>query len=500
MISLAQLLEKAGLQPVAAPAASPLILDVADNSRQVTKGTLFVAIRGGQADGHRYLSQAEEFGAVAAVVEADYVEQLPETKLPLVRIHNSRRALGLLAHAFFDFPARSMTVCGVTGTNGKSTVTHLLEGVFKAAGYQPGIIGTIAVRYGENTWPATHTTPGAVAVARQLREMRDHGVDALAMEVSSHGIDQERIAGIDFNCGVLTNITQDHLDYHGDMAAYAAVKRRFLTDYVKGLSVISLDDPLSAEQLPALNTRAFTYGAAPTAQVRLLESSSTLAGTQLAFAYGGGSSQVHSPLKGDFNIANLLAAAAAGLAMGFPMEQIQAGLESVRAVAGRFETVDEGQDFYVVVDFAHTPDALERVLGHAKHLTKGRLAAVFGAGGDRDATKRKPMGQAAGRWCDWIIVTNDNQRTEDPRQIADAVLEGVMETVAPSAKVELILDRRQAIHTAVAEARPGDLIIIAGKGHEGYEMVGDQLLPFDDRDIAREALRKVATQGSTSGS
>ena len=486
--SLLDLLNSAGIKPLKPLPESPEIESLTDHSFKAGPGSLFVAIHGTTVDSHRFLAQAAEQGAAAAIIEDDYEGPLPD--IPVVRVNDTRRALGLLAHAFQGHPAKQMLTCAVTGTNGKSTVAHLMEGIFNAADRNPGLISTIRIRFGETTYPATHTTPGPLDIAGHLAEMRDAGVDALSMEVSSHGLHQHRVAGLSFDCGVLTNITSEHLDYHGNLDQYAAVKKCLFDDYTRGNRVLNLDDAYGRRWADEYKDRLVTYGRSEDARIRLIEAESTLSGTNLKVALPDGTLEIRSPMKGMFNVENLLAATAAGHALGFPAEQIRNGLESVEPVDGRFELVDEGQDFGVIVDFAHTADALERVFSHARQLTQGRLIAVFGAGGDRDAGKRGPMGEAAGRWCDWIMVTNDNPRTEDPKKIADAVVGGVMKTVSKSARVEMILDRRQAIQAAVEEARSGDLILIAGKGHEAYEMIGNRLILFDDRNISRLAIRE----------
>ncbi|MBN1517527.1 UDP-N-acetylmuramoyl-L-alanyl-D-glutamate--2,6-diaminopimelate ligase [Candidatus Sumerlaeota bacterium] len=485
MASLLQLLKKAGLSDAVAPADDADITYLAVDSRKAGPGALFIALRGTAVDSHQFIGQVVEAGAAAVVAEADYDGACAA---PLVRVKNTRLALAQLAHAFHGFPARDMRTCGVTGTNGKTTVAFLMEGIFKAAGLKPGLLGTVFTRYPGTSYLADQTTPGPLELAEILHEMRDAGVDALSMEASSHGIEQNRVAGIAFECGILTNITGDHLDYHGTFEEYAAVKKRFFTDSVTGVRVLNLDDPCGAQWRREFGDAAFGYGRGEDADARLMYAESDMNGTRLMIEAQNRRLELRSPMRGTFNIENLLAAACAGMAIGFSDSDIVRGLESVQGVPGRFEVVDAGQPFDVVVDFAHTGDALRRTLSHAKELARGRLVVVFGCGGNRDPRRRSSMGQAAGELCDWIIVTNDNPRMEDPQQIAEQILKGVMSTAPKSATVDMILDRRQAIIAAIEEAQPDDMIIIAGKGHEHYEITGNQLLPFDDREVVREAI------------
>ncbi|MFC1601769.1 Mur ligase family protein, partial [Candidatus Sumerlaeota bacterium] len=342
MIALEELLRSADIRPCTPVRDNPEITSLTDNSRKVGPGTLFVAIRGTAVDAHQFLGQAAEQGAVALVIEHDFDGQLPE--LPVVCVENTRQALGRLAHAFHGHPTREMTCCAVTGSNGKSTVAQLLEAVLKAAGREPALVGTIFVRFGDTVYPATQTTPGPLTLAAHAAEMRAAGIDALALEVSSHGLDQDRVAGIEFDCAILTNVTPEHLDYHGTMADYAAAKKRLFDQYVAadGWRVINLDDPTGREWVgdrrnngraaPELVGKTLTYGRADDADVRLLSASATLAGIELVIAARDQQLELHSPLKGAFNISNLLAAAAGGLALGFTPGQIRHGLESVAAV------------------------------------------------------------------------------------------------------------------------------------------------------------------------
>jgi UDP-N-acetylmuramoyl-L-alanyl-D-glutamate--2,6-diaminopimelate ligase len=334
-----------------------------------------------------------------------------------------------------------------------------------------------------------------MALAGILQEMRDNQVDSLAMEVSSHGVEQDRVHGVAFDCGILTNITGDHLDYHGTFAEYAAVKKRFFTDFVTGKRVFNLDDDNGARWRDEFGADALGFGRAEGADVRLVRATSDMKGVNLWIDLQGRELEIHSPMRGSFNVENLLAAVCAGVAMGFDEDVIVRGLESVEGVPGRFEVVDAGQPFDIVVDFAHTADALRRTLTHARQLARGRLVVVFGCGGDRDPGRRSSMGEVAGELCDWIIVTNDNPRSEEPHQIAMQILEGVIRTVDRTATMNIILDRNEAIRTAIMKSNPDDMIVIAGKGHEHYEMIGKELLPFDDRKVVREAVSMLNKGG-----
>jgi len=487
-MKLSQLLLAAGIH---APAGEdPLIHGVTDDSRRVQPGWLFLAVQGTQVDGRRFVPQALEAGAAAVVA----MTPAPgEAKAPWIVVPDTQRALGQLAHAFAGRPSDSMIVVGVTGTNGKTTAAWLIESMFRAAGRSTALLGTLHYRIGGETYPAPTTTASACRNAEMFALMRDQGVQAVAMEVSSHAIDQRRIEGIRFRAGVLTNITQDHLDYHKTMEEYTSVKQRFFTETIAStpdaVAVFNLDDEAGRRFSRAYGGEQVGFSQTEDCRVRCLGAQVDLQGVRMRVSLDGQPLDLRSRLLGRFNVENILAAVAGGLASGLDCQSIAAGVEAAGGVPGRFQRIDEGQPFLVAVDYAHTPDALERALANARELTAGRLILVFGCGGDRDATKRPKMGFAAGRAADYSILTNDNPRTEDPQAIARMAEEGLRRSAPSPHAYEVTLDRRLAIQRALEMAEPGDFVLIAGKGHEDYQLIGSQRIHFDDRETARELLR-----------
>jgi UDP-N-acetylmuramoyl-L-alanyl-D-glutamate--2,6-diaminopimelate ligase len=438
------------------------------DSRVDQPDALFVALRGEKSDGHDHAANAALRGASALVVEREL-----DIAMPQIVVDDTRAAISHLAAAFYDHPSRTMAVAGVTGTNGKTTTTHLLRGIFAAAGIPCAVIGTLGGSFGERRWPLENTTPLALDLHRILAEMRDAGAQAVAMEVSSHALALGRVDDVAFDAAALTNITRDHFDFHGTLARYVAAKRR-LFDLARS-SVLNVDDP-EGRRIADDHPGATTYAIDGDADLRA--TGITLAGDGSSFEAGG--LRVHVALPGRFNIANALAAIGLARAMAIPDEAIVAGLAAVRAVPGRMERIAAfGID--AIVDYAHTPDALANVLHAARETTRGHLIVVFGCGGDRDAGKRAEMGRIAAAAADRVIVTSDNPRGEDPLAIARAVAEGI--------DADVILDRRTAIRRAIGEAHAGDTVIVAGKGHETYQIVGSERLPFDDRDEVRNAFR-----------
>ncbi len=458
--------------------ASVAVSDLVVRSSDVSPGALFACVPGGRADGHDFAADAVDRGAAALLVE----RWLP-LGVPQVRVERVRVALGPIAAVLFGRPADRMTMVGVTGTNGKTTTTYLLESIFHAAGLRPGVIGTTGVRIAGAVTPFPRTTPEAPDLQRLLARMADDGVDAVAMEVSSHGLDQHRVDGIRYACGVFTNLSQDHLDYHPTMQAYLAAKARLFTPQLSRIGVINIDAPegrgIAAPGLPTI-----TYGVDADADVRATDVETTADG--IAFRVDGVA--VRSRLRGRFNVENCLAAFAAARAIGLDDAVAAAGIEALPGVPGRLETVEEGQDFLVVVDYAHTPDGIRNVLRAARPLAAGRVIVVFGAGGDRDRAKRPLMGEAATSMADLAIVTSDNPRSEDPNAIIAAIEPGAR---AGGGAFEIEPDRRAAIERAIAIANAGDVVVIAGKGHETGQEFADRTLPFDDREVAADALRWV---------
>jgi UDP-N-acetylmuramoyl-L-alanyl-D-glutamate--2,6-diaminopimelate ligase len=458
--------------------ASVAVSDLVVRSGDVSPGALFACVPGVRADGHAFAADAVDRGAVGLLVERWLALEVPQ-----VRVDRVRAALGPIAAELFGRPADRMTMVGVTGTNGKTTTTYLLEAIFRAAGLRPGVIGTTGVRIAGTVTPFPRTTPEAPDLQRLLARMADDDVRAVAMEVSSHGLDQHRVDGIRYACAIFTNLSQDHLDYHPSMEAYLAAKARLFTPELTLVGVINADSPegrgIAAPGLPTI-----TYGIDTAADVRATEVETTAEG--IAFRVGG--LAVRSRLRGRFNVENCLAALAAARAIGLDEAVAAAGIESLRGVPGRLETVEAGQDFLVVVDYAHTPDGIRNVLRAARPLATGRVIVVFGAGGDRDRAKRPLMGEAATSMADLAIVTSDNPRSEDPHAIIAQIEPGAR---AGGGAFEIEPDRRSAIERAISLANAGDVVVIAGKGHETGQEFADRTVAFDDRDVAAEVLRSA---------
>jgi UDP-N-acetylmuramoyl-L-alanyl-D-glutamate--2,6-diaminopimelate ligase len=443
------------------------VTDIAVDSRTVTPGSLFVAVQGERVDGHRFLASAVERGAGAAVVEREM-----EADIPQIVVADTRAAISRLADAFYDHPSHELLVFGITGTNGKTTTTYLLRSIAEAAGLPCGVIGTLGGQFNSRTWALENTTPPALELHRLLAEMRTAGARAVAMEVSSHALALGRVDDVRFRAAALTNVTRDHLDFHGTEARYIAAKRRLFD--LAPHAVLNVDDQVGrvfAGELPS----AMTYAIERVAELRA--TNIVLQGDGTRFEAGG--LHVEIGLPGRFNVANALAAIGLARAARLGDDAIVRGLAAARAVPGRMERIGAfGID--AIVDYAHTPDALANVLRAARETTRGRLVVVFGCGGDRDAGKRAEMGRIAADAADAVIVTSDNPRSEDPAAIAAAIVEGIV--------ADVILDRRAAIRSAINDARAGDTVVVAGKGHETYQIVGGARLPFDDRDEVRSAF------------
>lgn len=461
-----------------------------DDSRQVTAGSCFVAVRGLGADGHRFIPQAVERGARAVVAEPP--DPLPGNTVGRILVPDTRRTLPKLADAYYGHPSRALIVVGITGTNGKTTTSYLCEALLRARGLATGVIGTIQYVVGGKARDAGQTTPEAIELQGLLAEMVAAGVGGVAMEVSSHALDLHRVDGVSFDVAVFTNLTQDHLDFHKTMQGYANAKRRLFVELLAAggkpgaTAVLNADDPVGAEWADALPGRVITFGLGGGHAIHPLRHESGIGGIRLVATSPSGPVHLVSPLIGEHNVMNLLGAVGVGVALGLAPAAIEAALGSVTHVPGRFEQVEAGQDFLVVVDYAHTPDALERVLETARRLTSGRLGVVFGAGGDRDRGKRPVMGRIAATLADRVWLTSDNPRSEDPAAIIEEIAAGVVP--APPGGYARDPDRREAIRQALDWGRPGDTVVIAGKGHETYQIIAGQVLPFDDRLVAREFL------------
>jgi UDP-N-acetylmuramoyl-L-alanyl-D-glutamate--2,6-diaminopimelate ligase len=459
--------------------------EITADSRRVVPGGLFAAVPGFKQDGRLFIDDAVRRGA-AAVLTATETVGIP---VPVLVCADVRRTLALLAGRFFGDPSGSLLVAGVTGTNGKTTVAFLLESILQEAGFETGLLGTISYRWKSHEEPAGRTTPESVDIQRMMREMADSGACAVSMEVSSHALALDRVAGIRFKAAVFTNLTRDHLDFHGTLEAYGKAKSLlFGMLEPDGIAVINADDPAAEVMLAASTGRKTTYGMkAGNPDYRILDAGMEGRLTRFSLSRGGRILPFATPLWGRFNVANAAAAAVAGLELGFDGESVRRGILGMERVPGRMEGFFSKSGIRVLVDYAHTPDALANVIDAARGFTKGRLMTVFGCGGDRDRGKRPEMGRIASLGSDHAFVTSDNPRGENPRRIIDDVLAGVPE----GRTVDVLPDRGEAIRAALREARPGDTVLLAGKGHEDYQEEDGVRKPFNDRAIAESVLREL---------
>jgi UDP-N-acetylmuramoyl-L-alanyl-D-glutamate--2,6-diaminopimelate ligase len=464
------------------------VAGITSDSREVKPGWAFIAIPGSQVDGHGFVAQALVRGATVLVT--DRVLDLTATPAACLLVLDTRQALAHLAAAFSGQPSRQLRLIGVTGTNGKTTSTYLLEAVFQAHGFTPGVLGTITYRYAGREEPADQTTPAADQIQRMLREMVDAGVSYCAMEVSSHALAQHRVWGCQFAAALFTNLTQDHLDYHADMSAYYAAKARLFTLYQPGVAVLNYDDPAGQKLLHEVRAPVITYGFSPASDVGVEHLEMDAHGIGLTARLGRQPVQVHSHLSGRHNVYNILGVLATAKGLGLDPESTIRGIERLRTVPGRFERVDAGQPFSVLVDYAHTDDALRNVLQAARDVATGRVIVVFGAGGDRDRGKRARMGRVTAQYADIAVITSDNPRTEAPMAIIRAIEVGFRES-GQASQYCIIEDRAHAIYEAIRVARAGDVVIITGKGHETYQIIGRERRSFDDRQVAAQALQEL---------
>ncbi len=469
------------------------VTGVAHDSRKVAPGNLFVAVPGVRQDGRQYVGEALQRGAAAVVLEG--ADVLAGSATGRIVVPSSREALARLADAYFGSPSRALTVVGITGTNGKTTTSLLVDALLRRAGRTTGVIGTIQYRVGLETRPAGQTTPEAVELQSLLAEMVERGVTAVVMEVSSHALALHRVDGVEFDVAVFTNLTQDHLDFHLTFDSYRAAKARLFSLLAAGgkrrrTAVINADDPTGRCMVAGLGLATLTFGLGGGAHVTPRRFVSGIDGIRMVVETPRGVVEIGSPLVGEHNVMNLLSAVAVGLAFDIDLEAVAGALASVSSVPGRFERVEAGQPFLVVVDYAHTPDALERVLTTARRLVPpgARLTVVFGCGGDRDRGKRPLMGGIAARLADRVWVTSDNPRSEVPEAIIAEIVAGIPPVGAGLDRHVTIPDRKAAIRSALEWARAGDVVVIAGKGHETYQIIGSEAFPFDDREVARAVL------------
>ena len=444
-----------------------------------------MALRGRADDGHEYIGRAIAAGATAIVSE---VTSRPPDGAAFATVDDTHSAAGRLAQAIRDWPARKLTNVAVTGTNGKTTVAHVLHSILETAGYQTGLLGTISYQTGPRSIPAVTTTPDPVSLAEMIDEMLSSAKTHLVMEVSSHALDQRRTAGVDFGVGIYTNLSGDHLDYHGDMERYMGAKLRlFEALSPSAWAVLNRDDPRADDFAARTNARVIWYGLSRAADVRACIERIDSAGTRFRLFAEGEELAVETGLIGRHNVQNCLAAAAAAIALGVELPAIVDALVRRSGVRGRLRRVGIDAPYCVFVDYAHTDDALFNVLGSLRPVVKGRIILVFGAGGDRDKTKRPRMGQVAERLADRIVITSDNPRSEDPRKIIEDIAGGLSELGL--AKTEIEPDRRLGIELAITHAKPDDVVLIAGKGHETYQLIGSKRFDFDDVEVAEAIMR-----------
>jgi UDP-N-acetylmuramoyl-L-alanyl-D-glutamate--2,6-diaminopimelate ligase len=483
---------------------------IAYHSQQVGKNFLFAAIRGMEADGHRFIDEAIRRGAEAVLLE----EGSEVSGKTSIFVPNSRQALAKAASTFYGDPSARLHLVGITGTNGKTTTTFLLESILKKAGFSAGVIGTVNYRYGQKVVPALNTTPESLDLQRILREMSEEGISHVVMEVSSHGLDLDRVFGCQFDGAVFTNFTSDHLDYHQTLERYFESKRKLFSEFLMKsrktgrFAVTNADDPKGEEIVRGVGLPVLRYGLEGPRDFSATEIHLTFEGISCRIKTPNGEFPLRSTLTGRFNLYNILAAVTTGFGMGLPIDVLKEGVEAVEGVSGRFEKVPNRKGIHVIVDYAHTHDALERVLLGLKDTqacsspNRGKIITVFGCGGDRDRTKRPLMGEVAARYSDLVVLTSDNPRTEDPLSIIEEVEKGFqilsLEAWHRNGKEGWrtrkgylkIPDRREAIRIAIQWAQPEDRVLIAGKGHEDYQIIGKKKIPFDDRVEARKALEE----------
>ena len=449
------------------------------NSRKVVKGDVFFCIVGTFADGHDFAEQAVENGAAALVVE----HKLP-LDVPQIIVPNTRIAMAEMAAGYYGYPTKGMTVIGITGTNGKTSTTYMLKAVAERMGKKVGLIGTIRNMIGDIIIDTERTTPESVDLWRIFRQMKDENVDVVIMEVSSHSLDQKRVHGIEFDVGEFTNLTQDHLDYHKTFANYLAAKKELF--YQSKKAVINLDDPHAAELMEGLDIPTMTFGVREQADIIASEIDITTKGVQFDMHYKNITSRLNIPIPGLFSVFNAMGAIGVALSIGWTLDSIKGGLENMMSVSGRLEPLPTGKnEFTVLLDYAHTPDALENIIKTVRGFATGRVVTLFGCGGDRDRAKRPIMGEIAGRYSDFLVVTSDNPRTEQPEAILNDILEGVKKSGCENVVIE---NRREAIQYVLDNARKNDIIILAGKGHENYQEINGGKHHFDEKEIVAEIL------------
>jgi len=471
-----------------------IIKKIEYDSRRVNRGDLFVALEGHSEDGHQYVPSAIKNGAVAVVVQEDGDYR---AKVKII-VPNTREALALLANRFYDFPSRRMKVVGITGTNGKTTITYLVRSILMHDRKKVGLIGTIAYWIGDQKINAKNTTPESLDLQRMFSRMLEEKIIAVVMEVSSHALTMYRVDGTEFDVAVFTNLNHEHLDYHHTMEAYREAKGRLFKKIKKdrGVAVINMDDPNWRYFYDQVETKCLTYSLVdPKADFYTKSYICTPEGTLIQIATPAGEIRLDFPLIGEMNVYNALASVAVGFALKIDPPVIKSGLEAMEGVPGRMERIKAGQDFNIWIDYGHTPHAFKILLRTARQMTKGNLFFLFGCGGDRDQGKRPLMGEMASQYADRIFLTEDNPRSEDPKAIIDQIMQGIED----KRKVEIIIDRKEGIRRALELAKPGDTLILAGKGHEDYQIIGDKKIHFSDKETVLELLSEgsgVRRQGA----
>lgn len=478
---------------------------VAHDSRKVVSGTLFFCLTGAHVDGHDFIAEAVRSGAVAVVVERD-VPDLADSDVTIIKVSDTRKAMQTIVPCYFDYPGHALRMIGVTGTNGKTTTTYLIRDILRQAGHKVGLIGTIQTLIDQKALPIKNTTPDVIELQSTLAEMVSSGVEYVVMEVSSHALALNRVAGCEFDVGIFTNMTQDHLDFHQTFENYIDAKAGLFRSLNKSTNtktgktaVINLDDRAGAIMAENARCPIISY-AVENPDVVLTANNVNVAASGSSFTISGpfGDIAVNLTITGMFNVYNVLAAVGAAIAEKISPAIIKAALEGFTSVPGRFELVQAGQPFTVIVDYAHTPDGLENVLKTAKQFVQGKIIVVFGCGGDRDRTKRPVMGRLAVQYGDIVLATSDNPRSEDPQKILLDIEVGIKEALQADnlgKNYEVIPDRRQAITRAIKLAGPGDVVLIAGKGHETYQILKEKTIDFDDRQVAREVIKEMKEHG-----
>ena len=483
--------------PVVAKAIE--IRQVTCDSRKVQPGALFFALHGAQADGNKFIRDAVKRGAVAIASEETRSGEFP-SEVAWIQVREARKALAIAAANFFEHPADALQVVAVTGTNGKTTTTSLVDAIVKASGAKTGLFGTIAYHTPLGDYPAPNTTPESVDLQSFLAEIRDAGGKYAVLEASSHSLAMDRLWGCHFQAAVFTNLTREHMDYHKTFEDYFAAKKRLFEGTGSGapeVAILNTDDAYG-KQLTGLAKKTVTYGLESSGEITTKKFQLSFEGLNFTAQTPNGKVNVVSRLVGRINVYNLLAAIGAAQALGFPNEFIEKGIRNLESVSGRFQRIDQGQPFLVIIDYAHTDDALENLIRTARELNpKGRIITLFGCGGLKDRTKRPVMGEVTGRMSDLTILSSDNPRTEDPLKIISDIIVGLQKTAG---KYLIEPDREKAIGMAMDEARAGDIVLLAGKGHEDYQILADRTLVFDDREMARRALRERGFEGPQSGS